>query len=105
MAGGNASRTRERSRCAAIVRDKRQEIEHKLIANYRRIWKLSAHMEAKKYIRRFIQVLTEIEHQILEIKTAAIAPQVEYLGDFSEEEMERAQAIIAEQEYNPFEVT
>ncbi|SRR6266436_6430332 len=98
MAGGNAAQKRERSRCAAIVRDRRQEIEH---------WMLTSIMlmpDQKKYVRRFLQVLTELEHKILEIPKDIQDQSIEYLGSFSAEEIERAQAIIAEQEHNPFEI-
>ncbi len=102
-AGSNIQK-RERARCAAIVRDRRQEIERALFTS-----SMSAQIfeKQKKYLRRFIEILTEIEHQILEITPdqATIFPQrVEYLGDFSVQEMELAQAIIEEQEQNPFEI-
>src|SRR6266446_3922884 len=85
----------ERARCAGIVRDRRQEIERKMLV--RNLSQLEI-----KYIRRFLQVLTEIEGDILALPqaTASIPSPIEYLGDFSQEEMERAQAIIEEQEQN-----
>ena len=96
MAGGNSAQKRERARCAGIVRDRRAIMERKLISG----------IGNKAVIRRVISLLQEIEHIILELPHPdAYNPEVQmqYAGDFSAEEMERAQAIIEEQEHNPFE--
>ena len=97
MAGGNGAQKRERARCAAIVRERRYEIERALITK-------ATTSRDKLYIRRFIKILTEIEANIMGLELPAIpSEKVQYLGDFSAEEMERAQSIIEEQERNPFE--
>ena len=99
MGIGTYGQRKERARCAAIVRDRRATIERKLIASTKMTEK------EKNIVRRVITLLQEIEHSILELPhpDAYIPEKFEYLGDFSAEEMERAQAIIEEQKRNPFE--
>ncbi len=99
MAGGNSIQKRERARCAGIVRDRRATVERRLISSRK------MNEDQKMVVRRVITLLQEIEHSILELPhpDAYMPEKFEYLGDFSAEEMERAQAIIEEQEHNPFE--
>jgi len=92
---GHSVQKRERNRCAEIVREQRYKIERALIAS-------AIATKNKLYTRRFIQILTEIEDNILDMPRAT-AETIQYQGDFSTEEMERAQSIIEEQERNPFE--
>ncbi|SRR5258706_11917969 len=97
MAGGNSAQKRERNRCAAIVRDRRAMVERKLITGGYGIER------EKKIVRRVIAMLQEIERSILDVPEATTQEIIQYAGDFSVEEMERAQSIIEEQERNPFE--
>src|SRR6266566_2837790 len=99
MVSNNSAIKNERNRCAEIVRERRYSIERKLIEGHRNFSK-----EQMNYGRRFLTMLTEIEHMILDLPVSiVIKEQQEYLGDFSTEEMERALAIISDQETNPFD--
>lgn len=59
-------------------------------------------------VRKIIDLLRKIELEIKQLgqpgEENKPIPAIVYPGDFSVEEMERAQEIIAEQEHNPFEV-
>jgi hypothetical protein len=85
---------RERERCFDILSKHRAELLQKLMNN-----KLSERQ--KNYLRHVITLLTKIGGEILE--TDGLRAETIKIGDFSEEEMERAQAIIEEQNVNPFE--
>ncbi len=99
MAGGSSVQKRERSRCAGIVRDRRATVERNLIAASNK----KMNEDHKTILRRVIKLLQELEAAILDMPQAYVPKEPQYQGDFSVEEMERAQAIIEEQEHNPFE--
>ena len=91
--------SKERTRCIRIV----QKYRHELTAAYtKRPFATNA-----KQVLRLIQRLQEMEEEMgsiysrqLSAKHKSSMPVLE--GDFSIEEIERAQEIIAEQEQNPF---
>lgn len=92
----NSKRKAERARAARIVEGYRTQIERKFA--------LKPNATNGKDVRKIIRLLRQIEIEILEEQNPeACAAPVVYPGDFSIEEMERAQEIIAEQEHNPFE--
>ena len=95
MAPLNSKRVAERRRAAAIVRDRRAEIERRFIQ--------MPHANNASDVRKVIKLLWELENAILEVPTEVAEAVVTYPGDFSIEDMQLAEEIIAEQEKNPFE--
>jgi len=87
---------RERARCNNIVADYRSQLERALV--------LKPHASNVSQVRRMIAMLRCIERDILAVPEGGQKLEAILAGDFSIEEMERAQEIIAEQERNPFEV-
>jgi len=99
----STSQRKERARCANIVRDRRYLVQRKFMEY------CSNHKPTRDQIRslnRVMDILKDVEYEIQNLELAVKQEaelKVEYPGDFSTEEMELAQAIIAEQEHNPFE--
>lgn len=89
------TKRRERSRAAMIVADYRLDIERRFAS--------MPNARNAKDVRKIIDLLRKIEIKILDAGEPPYVPPIVYPGDFSIEEMERAQEIIAEQEHNPFE--
>lgn len=85
----------ERARCHDIVWKRRVGLEHALL--------VKSNASNARDVKRMIRLLMDLERAILEAPEREQLPPVPP-GDFSIEEMERAQDIIAEQELNPFEV-
>lgn len=83
----------ERTRCYGIVSKHRAEMLHKLMNG-----DLTARQ--KVYMRRVIHLLTKIGDEILEVDKLELKIAT---GGFTPDEMERARAIIDEQNTNPFE--
>lgn len=89
----------ERIRAAGIVEGYRLDIERKFA--------LKPNCTNAKDVRKIIDLLRKIEGEIKQLGQPGEnkpIPAIVYPGDFSVEEMEQAQQIIAEQEHNPFEV-
>jgi superfamily II RNA helicase len=84
---------KERDRCLEIVQVKRMNLTHTLLND-------TLTPKQKGYLRRVIRLLRELEYAIMEFKSGQdpIVPN----GDFTVEEMDRAQAILDELQ-NPFE--
>lgn len=96
MASSNASR--ERRRCIEIVQEYRRE----LTSAYAR----KPDASNAQQVLTVIQRLQEMERRMLvgdKTDRSQLATPKTAMGEFSIEEMERAQEIIAEQEHNPFE--
>lgn len=83
----------ERERCANILAKYKAELLNKLMKD-----PLSP--KQKTYLRRVIKLLHDINNEILQIEKPTDIP---IAGDFSADEMERALAIIEEQNVNPFD--
>jgi len=89
---------RERTRCVGIILNKRKALLDILIGNN------NFDAKTKKCLRRAIALLSDIAVEIAEAPQSATAKDVIYpTGEFSSEEMERALAIIEEQNANPFD--
>ena len=84
----------ERERCANILTKYKAELLHKLMND-----PLSP--KQKTYLRRVIKLLHDINNEILQIEKPTEIPIA--AGEFSTDEMERALAIIEEQNANPFD--
>ncbi len=91
----------ERQRCLDIVTKRRESLLDKILHGDRQ-GHSPLNEKQKVYLRRVIKLLREIEYEIMEIKSAENIPVVA-TGDFTPEEMDRAQAILEELR-NPFEV-
>ena len=88
----------ERQRCLALVAAYRLSIERKVSA--RPVVTAHEAMLVKRIVGALLQIESEIKHPVAkEAITEVVLP-----GDFSIEEIERAVAMIEEQERNPFEV-
>lgn len=86
---------RERQRCLSLVASYRASIQIKFAAQ------TNPTEQHKAVVARVVAALLDIEKNIKHPVAAPVS--VVMPGDFSIEEMERAQEIIAEQEHNPFE--
>ena len=87
---------RERTRCVGIIFNKRKELLDILMR------RPNLSDASKKCLRRAVVLLSEIAGEISEVPQ--YAKDVIYpTGEFSTEEMERALAIIEEQNANPFD--
>lgn len=84
----------ERDRCVGIVSSRKNALLRIMITK-----PLSVH--SKNCLRRTIALLNDLEQEMWGIDPAKPNEQLVAAGDFSAEEMERAQAIIEEQQ-NPF---
>jgi hypothetical protein len=88
----------ERQRCLKLVVSYRESIERKSS----KIKELS--IEDQAIVDRVVSALKDIELNIARPNIRKERATGMLPGDFSIEEMEQAQAIIEEQEHNPFEV-
>jgi len=88
----------ERQRCLALVAAYRETIQRKFsqIPNYS--------LEREQNVKRVVNSLLQIEADIRHPAAKEAITEVVLPGDFSIEEIERAVAMIEEQERNPFEV-
>lgn len=86
---------RERLRCLVLVEEYRLMIQRKFAKQP------NPTEQHKAVVARVVSALLQIEGEIRFPSAKEVS--VVMPGDFSIEEMERAQEIIAEQEHNPFE--
>jgi hypothetical protein len=87
----------ERQRCLALVVEYRESIERKF-SKHPNPGSLYAD-SVNKVLKSLAYIEAEIKHPSAVAEPAMVLP-----GDFSMDEMERAMAMIEEQERNPFEV-